>query len=253
MKNTRWGLLYVLAAGVLATCGCNQVPRLISASEYKTFRTLAGLNRRLMNENKNLRAQLETEKMMGRIADEGDLLKMLRGELESERARIRELEEQHVDLAAEAANLRARLGDLPPGVTVKAIPLLGVGVNIPGNLLFDSGSATLKKSGSALITKVAQIDAIQNPGNLLRICGFTDSEPIKRSRASWESNHHLSSMRAHAVFTTLKKAGIDTARMHTIGFGPNMRVMEGGKENKKLSRRVEIYWVPKAAEKLLPE
>ena len=86
---------------------------------------------------------------------------------------------------------------------------------------------------------------IKSPENILRICGFTDSDPIKySSRRGWKDNYQLSGARAHTVLMGLKKAGIEEGRMHYVAFGPHRLIMENGKENKAKSRRVEIYFIP---------
>ena len=110
-------------------------------------------------------------------------------------------------------------------------------LDMKGDVLFASGEAKLKPSGEKVLKQVA--DMVRDKPNKLAICGFTDSDPIKRSK--WTSNFDLSGARALAVLDFLEKEGIKPDRMHFCGYGQYALIPDAaGKENKAKSRRAEI-------------
>ena len=258
MKSVRWGLLLVVLAGVLASAGCGSFPKMISRERFDHLNGIERLNEEqaaliaaLTNEKDRLQSQMDAlqaqldalkGKASGAAADatsKAELLRMQQAALERAKARIADLEAQISELQGKLSDVQSAIPDDPPaGVTVVQTPL-GVGLRIPGALLFDSGKAELKQGGKDLIKKVAGMEMVQDPKNFIRICGFSDSDKITHS--SWADNFQLSGERARSVLAHLITEGIDASRMHFAGFGPHMLIMENGKENKEKSRRVEIY------------
>ncbi|MAE66493.1 MAG: hypothetical protein CMJ18_19670 [Phycisphaeraceae bacterium] len=106
-------------------------------------------------------------------------------------------------------------------------------VRVPGDILFDSGKADLKKGARSTLTEIAQVIKSDYADSTVRIGGHTDKDPIRRSR--WKDNLELSSQRAMAVQRHLRKQGVDAANMYSAGYG-SLRP----RATKKLSRRVEI-------------
>lgn len=109
----------------------------------------------------------------------------------------------------------------------------GLTVRVPGDVLFDSGKADIKTSAKATLDRVAVALKRDYAGKQLKVEGFTDSDPIKKSK--WKSNQQLSEARAAAVKAYLSKQGVPASRMETIGFGATHL-----RETKAKSRRVEI-------------
>ena len=159
-------------------------------------------------------------------------------------------------MSKEMAALRAELTreiqqrDGPLGKGVKLLQSGGnIGIRIEGDLLFGSGKATLKESAKALLAKVAKT-LQKDKTRLVRVCGFTDSDPIRRSAKKWENNFELSGARALAVLNFLSTQGVAKSRMRFVGFGEYGLLPTGskpGKENKAKSRRAEIWLVAPAA------
>lgn len=104
---------------------------------------------------------------------------------------------------------------------------------LAGNVLFDSGRATIKDSAKKQLDRIAREIRGQHRGAAIRVEGHTDSDPIRRSK--WASNDALSQARADAVKSYLSKAGVPTSKMESIGYGSSKP-----KSSKAASRRVEI-------------
>ena len=81
-----------------------------------------------------------------------------------------------------------------------------------GDVLFDTGKATLNPGAAFKLDQLAQFLA-QHPDRRVQIDGFTDSV------GSDAYNEDLSQRRADAVKTALLARGIDAARISTEGYG----------------------------------
>jgi outer membrane protein OmpA-like peptidoglycan-associated protein len=104
---------------------------------------------------------------------------------------------------------------------------------IAGNLLFDSGKATIKTDARKQLDRIAKEITQTYRGAAIRVEGHTDNDPIKRSK--WSSNEALSQARADAVKQYLSTKGISIGKMTSIGYGSTQP-----KNSKQSSRRVEI-------------
>jgi len=123
--------------------------------------------------------------------------------------------------------------ELSPGLTVSTNPRGEVVLAIAGDVLFDSGSAELKKSSRATLERVAELLNGQYRNNGIRVEGYTDSDPIRKS--DWGTNERLSAERALAVETYLVQHGVRNERIYSAAFGPAKP-----KSSKSASRRVEV-------------
>ncbi len=106
-------------------------------------------------------------------------------------------------------------------------------VSVAGDVLFDSGQISLKSSAKRSLDQVASVIQGQYGDNVIRIEGYTDTDPIKKS--PWKTNERLSAERALAVESYLSGKGVDKDRMYAAAFGP-----ASPRASKKESRRVEI-------------
>ncbi|MGE3108771.1 MAG: flagellar motor protein MotB [Phycisphaerales bacterium] len=106
-------------------------------------------------------------------------------------------------------------------------------VEVAGDVLFDSGSVTLKSSAKRTLDRIAQTIRGRYAGNIVRVEGYTDRDPIRKSK--FESNEELSAKRALAVEKYLVSKGIPGDRIYAAAFGP-----ANPKSTKQQSRRVEI-------------
>jgi len=227
MKSLRWGACLLVVGSIAAFSGCRSTGRWLTPSEYDEYNTL----RRLNQEQSVIITSLTNDKVS--LTQENDFLKT-------------QLQDKGELLAA----LKANLENLQRGIT-KGGPELGdnvetfttpsgdVGIRVKGDVLFASGEAKLKSSGERVLKQVAEL--VRDKPNKLAIRGFTDSDPIKKTKGKWEDNFDLSGHRALAVLEFLQKEGITPARLHFEGFGQYALVTgASGTEDKARSRRAEI-------------
>ena len=115
-------------------------------------------------------------------------------------------------------------------------------VELAENILFDSGSAELKKEGQAALTEVASVLAsIQDRD--FQIAGHTDNIPIKS--AKFPSNWHLSTARALTVGTFLASHGVPPVRLSAAGYADTQPAASNDTaEGRQQNRRIEIVLMP---------
>ncbi len=141
-------------------------------------------------------------------------------------------------LSDELANARAN-----PATGFESIDGVDVGrrsggeivVGVEADVLFNSGSAELRKSAKATLDRVAEVLKSTYSGNEVRIEGYTDSDKLVKTKAKWKTNENLSAARALAVEYYLVGKGVDNDQTYSAAFGPSK-----AKATKKDSRRVEI-------------
>ena len=103
-------------------------------------------------------------------------------------------------------------------------------IRISGDLLFASGSVTLKPDAKKELS--SHLSELKNASKIV-VEGYTDSDPVKKSK--YGSNQALSKARADSVRDYLVSKGISKSRISTVGKGAAEPLA-----NKKESRRVEI-------------
>ena len=112
-------------------------------------------------------------------------------------------------------------------------------LTMKGSLLFDSGSAGLKKESEQVLDKVAVI-LERYAGGEVEINGHTDTVPIKS--AKYADNEELSSARALSVFYYLvNNSTLDSTKLKHAGMGERVPVADNStEEGRAKNRRVEI-------------
>ena len=129
---------------------------------------------------------------------------------------------------AQVASLRAQLADLQARQTERGIVLT------VGDVLFDTGQATLKPGAINEIVRLAEF-LKENPGRRVRIEGHTDST------GAITTNLVLSQRRAEAVADALVSAGVSRAQLEATGLGPDFPVASNATAaGRQQNRRVEI-------------
>lgn len=106
-------------------------------------------------------------------------------------------------------------------------------VEVASDVLFASGKATLKSAAKVSLDDVASVLNRSYSDQLIRIEGYTDTDPIRKSGHA--SNYHLGFERAYAVREYLASRGVEPARMSLASYGPH-----APRSTKSESRRVEI-------------
>lgn len=130
-------------------------------------------------------------------------------------------------------------------------------IQLPGDVLFDSGRTNLKNDGKDILAKVAEV--IRNDKSLaartFQAAGHTDSTPL--GGGPYKDNWGLSVMRAREVVEFLTSpidkngGGLDPNRWSAGGYGEFDPVAANDSpENKQLNRRVELVVLPNVEEML---
>jgi outer membrane protein OmpA-like peptidoglycan-associated protein len=131
---------------------------------------------------------------------------------------------------AQLASAQQQLADLQAKKTDR-----GMVVTL-GDVLFDTGQATLKPGANLALNRLA-IFLSANPQTKIIVEGHTDS------RGSDEYNEVLSERRARAVATELMSRGISTDQLQTLGRGKGYPVASNDTpEGRQQNRRVEIVF-----------
>ncbi|MEK7448200.1 MAG: OmpA family protein, partial [Planctomycetota bacterium] len=227
-----WKIIAILTvSGILGT-GC------VSARAYKNLENqyhneISGLKEhrtdleRALKEYKILSANVEKVKAdNARLAAENRRLTATMSQMED--------------------SLKKDLGDMIRGV--EGGKLTPTGVEFQGEVLFSSGSASLKEKAKEILTNLAGI--IKNhPDYIIRIDGHTDTDPINKSKGAWKTgeNIELGSHRAINVWMHLKSQSVDPAKMFISSFGEywpkDTNVDNNTPENKRENRRVEVMFL----------
>jgi len=187
---------------------------------------LREVNEDLFSENQELRAQLERA-LAALDAAEADREELI--------AEVRRLEEE---LAAAPEPMQHDTGHFEgiEGIEVESSAGGSVTVRVPGDVLFAPGKVELQQASKKTLAEVAAVLQREFSGQSIRVEGYTDSDPIRRS--DWKDNLELSLQRAAAVHRFLQEQGVEADRMYAAGFGPARP-----RETKEKSRRVEIVVV----------
>ena len=121
---------------------------------------------------------------------------------------------------------------------------VGDKISVGSDVLFTSGSATLTSGGKAALRSVANAIKANYAGLPVRVYGFTDSDPIVKSKRLWSDNLDLSANRAMAVTRYLISQRISSERLETVAMGATHFVTSNAsKSGKARNRRVEIMVV----------
>ncbi|MBM4105381.1 MAG: hypothetical protein FJ257_03640 [Phycisphaerae bacterium] len=174
----------------------------------------------LMDENAGLRDQVQT----------------LRTQLDDSEAQRRTLEAENASLketSAQASNrVPAGFASGLEGVTIEGRAGEIVAI-IEGDVLFDSGSVSLRPAAKQTLDRLAAQIRKEFPNQAIRLVGFTDTDPIRKS--NFPSNFHLGFQRAYEVGQFLQSKGLTAKNMSYTSFGPEMP-----RDTKAKSRRVEV-------------
>ena len=110
--------------------------------------------------------------------------------------------------------------------------------------MFDSGSSEVKKSGEAVLQKVAK--ELSEISYQTIVGGFTDNVPIsKRLVQQFPSNWDLAASRATNVARRLEDSGVPKGRLVVVSFGENQPVAPNDTvEGRAQNRRIEIRLRP---------
>ncbi len=152
---------------------------------------------------------------------------------DSERQRLeQELQRALRDLQTERAKPERQPGGLEKMGGTYDEAKGTITVTLDTNILFDSGSVTLKTKSQ--LGQIASIINREHNGKEVWVIGHTDTDPIKKSK--WADNWQLSTERALAVVRQLVENGVQAKHLVAAGRGQYHPVGT----SKERNRRVEI-------------
>ena len=234
--NVRTLSLLAAASSALFSLGC----------QNKMYKENVDLHR----ENRELRDALaDRDSRLGNSPDPASVQQM-QSALAERDAKIVELQNQLRMPPPEAA--KETNGDFG-GIQVTRDDRAGtLTVNLPGDVLFTPGSADVKESAKGTLDKIANAVKKDYAGKKINVDGYTDADPITKTKGNWEDNLDLSAARARSVAKYLDSHGMDAKKLASLyaedakmitprAFGPSNL-----KSSKDASRRVEIVVMTKS-------
>ena len=182
-------------------------------------------------------------------------LTIIRDQLQRSGAELaQKVDEKEKELAAQHSTQDELVAGLKGEIADKTVEVERirdqVRVQMVDEILFDSGEATLKPAGVAVLAKIGAVLAKANDRRI-EVQGHTDNVPItgaleKRFATNWE----LSSARATNVVRFLQEqAKVDPAKLSAAAYseyhprGPN-----DSDADKRRNRRIEILLLPLTAD-----
>jgi chemotaxis protein MotB len=263
-RSWRWLSVSSLAALLVATSGCGH-----SEDEFQAK----------VHEADELRAQLGAEQAQGKKAkselDEADAKnEQLKQQLKTAGVDIGNLNANLEQQARATEEYRRRAEQLDAikrrfeALRTKLAALTKLGLNVtvrnnrmviqlPGDVLFDSGRETLRRDGKDILGKVAEV--VRNDPTLasrtFQVAGHTDG--AKLPGGPFKDNWGLSLMRAREVLAFLVGGadkgggGLNPSRWSAAGYGETDPVKGNDTaEGKQANRRCELVVVPNVEEML---
>jgi OmpA-OmpF porin, OOP family len=158
------------------------------------------------------------------------LLEARTAEAQSQTQRAQQAQQEALTARTELENARKELSDLQAQQTDRGMVLT------LGDVLFDTGKATLKPGAAERLDRLSAFLS-ENSGTRVMIEGHTDSQ------GSDEYNEELSRRRAQAVADALLTRGIPSSRFEVLGRGEGVPVADNGSAaGRQQNRRVEIVF-----------
>ncbi len=205
-------------------------------------------------------ALAEVDSLKSKLNERGLNIDNLSANLEQQRKALEEYRHraEQLDLIRQRFEaLRSKLQKLTQlGLTVEVRDNRML-IQLPGDVLFDSGQDKLKKEGQEILLQVAQV--IREDKDLsarhFQVAGHTDSKPLKGGR--FKDNWGLSAMRARSVLKLLTDptdeggGGLSEKHWSAAGYGDTDPVATNEtEEGRKKNRRVELVVQPNVEEML---
>jgi chemotaxis protein MotB len=256
----RIALSVVVSLGASA-CGYSQEEWDQKVRENESFRNQLAAQRQAHEkcETDYAAALHEVEDLKQKLRERGMNVDNLTQSLEQERKALEEYKrraEQLEQIKKRFETLRDKLQKLTSlglKVEVRDNRML---IQLPGDVLFDSGSDKLKPRGKEILTAVAAV--VRGDADLskreFQVAGHTDSKPLKGG--PYQDNWGLSAMRARSVLAFLTTpdesgGGLDPKNWSAAGYGDTDPVANNDSdEGREKNRRVELVVMPNVEEML---
>lgn len=257
-------LALLLATGATAGCGHNEEEWQGKLNEIKN---LEGRLKKADDERKKCNDDLASAKdELATLRNENDLLKGKAGDLSKQSAeqlalieRLKKEKEQLDAIKRRFDELRKKLEGLTKlglNVTVRDNRMV---IQLPGDVLFESGRVDLKKGGRDMLMQVAEV--ISKDAGLAsrhyQVAGHTDNKAF--SGGTYKDNWGLSLMRAREVLTFLINpregkepgGGLNPKLWAAAGYAETDPIAANDTpENMAKNRRVELVVMPNVEEML---
>lgn len=193
---------------------------------------------KLQNQNDNLKVQ--NDDLRKKIDSQEDFIEELNLHIQTSEKVIAEKNEK-------IARLQGKLGqatDIQITATGWERGTFGDKISVGSDVLFSSGKAKLTRTGKNTLSRVVRDIKNTYPNLPVRVYGYTDSDPIKKSKRRWKDNLDLSANRAMAVTRYLIAHGIAKSNIETIAMGDSRFVASNKtRAGKAKNRRVDIMVV----------
>lgn len=228
---------------------------------------------KLKKENANLKSMLEANKdeltrdlisIKAKLSEKEQKIRELENELKSKNAQITELKTEISGLSKEKSqaieekekavaelkktytNLVDELKDEIKKGEIAVTQLRDkLSLSMVDKILFDSGSADVKKDGKKVLDRVAEI-LRKVTDKQIRIEGHTDNVKIgPRIAKKFPTNWELSNARATNVVRYLQEKGVDPKLLSPAGYAEYKPIESNDtEEGKSKNRRIEIVLIP---------
>ena len=168
-----------------------------------------------------------------RVAEAQAHQQITQAQSEREKTLLAAREQQVQSAKAQLSETQQQLADLKAKQTDRGM------VVTMGDVLFDTGQATLKPGAQLTVERLAKF-LVSNPETRVRIEGFTDST------GSQEFNELLSQRRADAVARALRDQDVPGSQLQAVGRGEAFPVASNSTTaGRQQNRRVEIVFSDK--------
>jgi chemotaxis protein MotB len=160
-------------------------------------------------------------------------------------SKLRESEEEARNLKATYDGLVKSLNKEVKAGQIEVTQLRdGLRVNVSQDILFDSGSAALDKSGTEVLGRVAT--QLKKTSHQIVVIGHSDNKPIRPTLAKqYPSNWELAGARAASVVRLFAHSGLTSKRMVAMSVADSQPVASNKtEEGRAKNRRIEIRLRP---------
>jgi chemotaxis protein MotB len=258
LRSAFWGAFFFFVLG----CGYSQEEWDQKVRENEALRNQLAAERQARKkcETDFADALHDVEDLKRQLQERGVNLDNLSASLEQQRKALEEYRrraEQLEQIRKRFDLLRAKLEKLTKlGLTVEVRDNRML-IQLPGDVLFDSGSVQLKKGGEDILRQIAEV--IRNDADLrereFQVAGHTDSKPLRGG--AFKDNWGLSAMRARSVLVMLTTGvdegggGLDPKNWSAAGYSDTDPVATNDTDEGRLkNRRVELVVQPNVEEML---
>lgn len=256
------GTLALFGTTILFGCGYSQDEwdQKVRATEELRGQLAGEKSARAKAEADYADALEEIDVLRSKLSEKGIDLNTLNASLESKQNALTEYEDRMARLdkiRAKFEKLRAKLEELTRlglKVEVRDNRML---IQLPGDVLFDSGSDKLKEEGDEIVLAVADVVRTDPELNAreFQVAGHTDNRALRGGY--FRDNWGLSAMRARSVLVLLTTdeseggGGLPPQNWSAAGYGSTDPVAQNSsEEGRRKNRRVELVVQPDVAEML---